>query len=128
MFISKDSENWYVRINIEFPLGLAITSVINCTDGVEFDYGICFESSTISTFLFTFTQIQLVTPDERKFKTKVIGIGTTKMRQEDRDPANNKLVSILTHEVDDNGQLIGVTKFLLRLNFTIDLVFNLIFT
>ena len=50
------------------------------------------------------------------------------MRQEDRDPANNKLVSILTHEVDDNGQLIGVTKFLLRLNFTIDLVFNLIFT
>ena len=50
MFISKDSENWYVRINIEFPLGLAITSVINCTDGVEFDYGMCFESSTFQLF------------------------------------------------------------------------------
>ena len=49
-----------------------------------------------------------MTPDEKKVKTLIKGIGNKKMIQEDRDPKTRKLLGITTHEVDDNDQLIGV--------------------
>ncbi len=53
-----------------------------------------------------------VTPDDREVKTKIYSTGDLKkIIQEERDPKTNELVGIITHEVNDNDQLIGILKF-----------------
>ena len=57
-----------------------------------------------------------MTPDERKVKSLIIGTNSKKIMQEERDLNTNKLVGLISHEVDDNDQLIGVKlifKFLI---------------
>ncbi len=50
----------------------------------------------------------LVTPDERKVKSVIKAVDEKKFIQEDRDPKTNKLITIITHELNDNDQLVTV--------------------
>ena len=41
-------------------------------------------------------------------KSVITGVNSKKIIQEERDLKTNKLVGLITHEVDDNDELIGV--------------------
>jgi hypothetical protein len=52
--------------------------------------------------------IILVTPDGTKYKTTLREVSLRKIIQEDRDPKSKRLITLATHEVDENDQLISV--------------------
>ena len=40
LVIFKNNHNWNIIGRMHLPLGLTLSSFINCTNGVEFDYGL----------------------------------------------------------------------------------------
>lgn len=92
----------------KLPFGITVSSIINSTEGVEFDYSEhYFRKKNIGlkeVLIFKF----LETPDDRIVKSIIFGVGNTKLIQEERDSQTKKLVAITTHEVNDNNQLVSV--------------------
>ncbi len=40
IFILKNDKEWYIYWTSKLPMGITVNSIINCTDGVEFDHGL----------------------------------------------------------------------------------------
>ena len=52
LLISKIGQDWHIIVNIYLPLGITISSVIDCTDGVEFDYSLYYMRIFRQNYLF----------------------------------------------------------------------------
>ncbi len=106
--ISKNGNDWNIVQKIFLLWGLSVTTVLNCTEGVEFRSGLSSIFYLIKINFYKKIYIYIVSSDERNVLTKVYSDDPKKFIQEDRDPKTNKLISIITHEVLDNGYLLAV--------------------
>ena len=101
---------WTSQIPVPLMMPVTVTSVINCTDGVEFNYSL-FQYFNIKIKIFIIHYFSLFTkasPDETKYKTIIRKVSPRKIIQEDRDPISRTIKGIAVNEVNDDDQLIVV--------------------
>ena len=88
--------------------GITVSTVLNGTDGVEFDSSLLQFKKIHNACHIVFTNLFLESPNGKISKSTIRGFDDRKYIQEDKDPKTMKVYLKSVFEVNDNDEMISV--------------------